>query len=65
MLSTLAPNKTTKIRDVINESASNSSNRAIVNPTGYILCTINNNFVNTANFEFFKAAGIGIWKVVK
>ena len=41
-----------KINDVINESVGSSSNRTKVNPADDILCTVNNNFVNTANKEF-------------
>ena len=33
----------------MNESVGNSSNRTKVKPTDDILCTVNNNFVNTAN----------------
>ena len=53
-LSTLAPKqKDIKICDVMNESVGNSSNRTKVNTNDDILCTLNNNFVNTANNEFF------------
>ena len=53
-LSTLAPKqKDIKICDVMNESAGNSSNRTKVNTNDDILSTLNNNFVNTANNEFF------------
>ena len=38
----------------MNESVSCSSNRTkINNPTDDFLCTVNNNFVNTANNESF------------
>ena len=36
----------------MNESIGNSSNRTKVNATYATLCTVNNNFVNTANNEF-------------
>ena len=53
-LSTLAPKQNDiKICDVMNESVGNSSNRTKVNATDDILCIVNNNFVNTANNEFF------------
>ena len=54
-LSTLAPKKKyTKICDIMNESVSCSSNITKVNnPTDDILCTVNNDFVNTANNESF------------
>ena len=49
-LSILAPKqKDLKICDLMNESFGNSSNRTKVKPTDDILCTVNNNFVNTAN----------------
>ena len=38
----------------MNESICCSSNRTKVhNPTDHILCTVNNNFVNTANNKSF------------
>ena len=54
-LSTLAPKKKyIKICDIMNESVSCSSNITKVNnPTDDILCTVNNDFVNTANNESF------------
>ena len=53
-LSTLAPKQNDiKICDVMNESVGNSSNRTKVNATDDILFIVNNNFVNTANNEFF------------
>ena len=52
-LPTLAPKQNDiKMCDVMNESVASSPNRTKVNPTGDILCTVNNNFVNTANNEF-------------
>ena len=53
-LPTLAPKQNDiKMCDVMNESVVSSSNRTKLNPTGDILCTVNNNFVKTANNEFF------------
>ena len=54
-LSTLAPKKKyIKIYDIMNESVSCFSSRTKVNnPTDDILCTVHNNFVNTANNESF------------
>ena len=51
MLSTLAPKQNDiKICDVMNESVDCSPNRTKVsNPADHILCTVNSNFVNTAN----------------
>ena len=51
MLSTLAPMQNDiKICDVMNESVDCSPNRTKVNnPADHILCTVNSNFVNTAN----------------
>ena len=51
MLSTLAPKQNDiKICDVMNESVDCSPNRTTVNnPADHILCTVNSNFVNTAN----------------
>ena len=50
-LSTLAPKQNDiKICDVMNESVDCSPNRTKVsNPADHILCTVNSNFVNTAN----------------
>ena len=52
-LSTLVPKQNDlKICDVMNESVGNSSNRTKVKPTDDILCSVNNNFVNTAKTNF-------------
>ena len=54
MLSTLAPKQNNiKICKVINESVGNSSNRTKINAIDNILCTVKNNFENTANNEIF------------
>ena len=53
-LPALAPKQNDiKICYLMNESVGSFSNGKKVNPADDFLCTVKNNFVNTANNEFF------------